>query len=128
MVLVAAAIVPLNFWQMFKLGGARKKHGIKYPKMYSEKNEEFNCFQRAHQNTLEVLPFFITNLLLGGLRHPCLSAIAGTGFLISRVMYANGYYTGKPENRVPGAKGTFASLILLFLLAVSTGAGILEYW
>ena len=125
---MAAAIVPLNIWQMSKVGGARKKYGVKYPEMYSAKHPEFNCFQRAHQNTLELLPFFVSNLLLGGLRHPCLSAIAGAGFIVGRVIYASGYYTGKPENRVPGAKYSFASLGVLFLLAVSTGAGILEYW
>jgi len=29
----------------------RKKTGIKYPTMYSEKDNLFNCYQRAHQNT-----------------------------------------------------------------------------
>ncbi len=31
----------------------RKRLSIFLPTMYSEKHPEFNCYQRAHQNTLE---------------------------------------------------------------------------
>ena len=37
-------------------------------------------------------------LLLGGLYNPRLSALGGTVWLISRVVYALGYYTGGMQN------------------------------
>ena len=39
-------------------------------------------------------------LLLGGIRHPCLSATGGLIWLAGRVFYALGYYTGGNYNHV----------------------------
>ena len=58
--------------------------------MWSEKHPVFNCYQRAHQNTLETIPFFLTLELIGGLRHPFLAATCGGAFLIARIMYSLG--------------------------------------
>ena len=63
----------------------------------------FNCYQRAHQNTLEFVPYFYPTLLTAGLRHPVGAAIAGAIFVLGRVIYALGYYSGDPQKRVPGA-------------------------
>jgi glutathione S-transferase len=52
--------------------------------MYSEKHPEFNCYQRAHQNTLEFTPFYLALVLTGGLRHPLFAAGAGAVYLASR--------------------------------------------
>ena len=127
-VLAASATVVINFWQMAKIGSLRKKLGIKYPAMYSDKHPEFNCAQRVHQNTLEQLPFFIANLLLGGIRHPKLAALFGAVFLAGRVVYSLGYYTGDPSKRVPGGiMSTLGGIVPLFFLALSTGAGMLGW-
>ena len=29
----------------YQVGGARKKYGVKYPAMYSDKQPDFNCYQ-----------------------------------------------------------------------------------
>ncbi len=96
--------------------------------MYSDKHPIFNCYQRAHQNTLEQLPFYLSLLFAGGVRHPCVAAGAGAAFLLGRIIYSMGYYSGQPEKRVPGAIFSILSLATLFGCSVSTGAGFLGWW
>ncbi|CAL4124967.1 unnamed protein product [Meganyctiphanes norvegica] len=112
--LVAVASAFTTTWMAMQVGGARKKFGVKYPTMYSADNDNFNCYQRAHQNTLEAFPLFLAMLLVGGLHSPCFSAAMGAVWCVSRVLYAKGYYTGDPEKRVPGAIGSFISLFALY--------------
>ena len=126
--LLAASTVLMNLWHMLKIGSLRKKYSIKYPQMTSEKHMDFTCAQRAHQNTLENIPFFLFTLLTGGVRHSWWAAVFGAIWIVSRIVYSLGYYSGKPEKRTPGAIGGFASLFLLTALSVSTGAGILGLW
>ena len=60
--------------------------------MWSDKHPIFNCYQRAHQNTLESIPFYLAMLLTGGVRHPCLASGAGAAFLIARIIYSLGLF------------------------------------
>lgn len=99
-----AAFVTVTYLAL-KVGRARAKYGVKYPTMYSDTSVEFNCIQRAHQNTLENYPMFLVFLLLGGLQLPRLSAVFGLIYLAGRIVYAHGYYTFKPANRNRGAFG-----------------------
>merc|ERR1711915_486190 len=68
--LVAVGSWGLNFWQMMTVGKARKALNVEYPKMYSEDKPLFNCVMRAHQNTLENLPHYLTLLMLSGMKYP----------------------------------------------------------
>ena len=99
-----------------------------YPQMYSDKHSIFNCYQRAHQNTLEVTPFFLALVLTGGLRHTMVAAGAGGVYLTARIIYSLGYYTGNPKSRLPGFLLTMLALVALFGCSVSTGAGLLAWW
>jgi glutathione S-transferase len=100
-------------WMAFRVGAARKKYGVKYPEMYSSEHPIFNCVQRAHQNTLEVVWYTLMFLLLGGLQHPRISAVGGLVWLVGRISYARGYYTGDPEKRLNGAYGYFGLFALI---------------
>lgn len=95
--------------------------------MYVEKSEAekdpkkniFNCTQRAHQNTLEILPVYNTLLLVGGLKYPEIAAACGTIFILGRMAFAQGYCTGDPAKRTRGAFG-YIGLIGLLGTSVST--------
>ena len=56
--------------------------------------------QRGHQNSLEVMPMFFMLMILGGLKHPYISAGLGALYIVSRYFYFTGYATGDPQNRL----------------------------
>ncbi|TFK56565.1 membrane-associated proteins in eicosanoid and glutathione metabolism [Heliocybe sulcata] len=101
------SIVPLLFWQSYKVGFARRDAKIPYPQPYAEKAEaaaskeahRFNCLQRAHLNTVEALPIILISTLVVGLRRPILAASLCGLWTFARVLYTIGYSTGEPEKR-----------------------------
>lgn len=111
-VLTGVASNFVNMWMAINVGRARKKYEVKYPIMYSD-NEKFNCIQRAHQNTLENYPQFLLLLFVGGLQYPKISAGAGLLYLLGRIAFARGYYTGEPDKRKYGSFGYIGLLTLL---------------
>eukprot|EP00486_Rosalina_sp_Unknown_P002696 CAMPEP_0201575488 /NCGR_PEP_ID=MMETSP0190_2-20130828/20711_1 /ASSEMBLY_ACC=CAM_ASM_000263 /TAXON_ID=37353 /ORGANISM="Rosalina sp." /LENGTH=184 /DNA_ID=CAMNT_0048005163 /DNA_START=26 /DNA_END=580 /DNA_ORIENTATION=+ len=104
-----------------KVGGARKKYGVDYPDMYADvhhaKNKKnaniFNCIQRAHQNSLEQQPMFLTVSALASQKYPLVAGVAGFVVCIGRLAYAAGYSTGDPKKRSAGFFGYFGLLALL---------------
>uniref|UniRef100_A0A1D1XXC9 Glutathione S-transferase 3, mitochondrial n=1 Tax=Anthurium amnicola TaxID=1678845 RepID=A0A1D1XXC9_9ARAE len=105
----------------FKVGHARRRAGVPYPHAYATKEEcekdndkmVFNCHQRAHQNTLEFYPGFLFTLVTAGIKHPILASVGGGIWILGRLVYAWGYYTGEPKKRTRGAFGYIGSIILL---------------
>jgi len=124
---VGAALVSTVFLTMgqgFIVAGKRKAANIKYPQAYATPEQEkeskaaliFNCAQRAHQNTLEVMPNVIISTVIAGLRYPIPAAIACGAFVFGRIFYTRGYITGDPEKRVSaiygiGALGMMANIL-----------------
>ncbi|XP_063403623.1 glutathione S-transferase 3, mitochondrial-like isoform X2 [Mytilus trossulus] len=114
-ILVASSTWFLMNWLEMRTLLARSEYGVPYPKMYSD-DDRFNCVQRAHQNTLENYPQFLILLVFAGLTFPKLSAAAGMVWIVGRVFYALGYYSGDPKKRM---RGVFAYIGLLTLLVCS---------
>lgn len=127
-ILAASGTFLVNFWQMMKIGGKRKELGIQFPQMWSDQHPIFNCYQRAHQNTLEIVPFFLALVFAGGLRHPLIASGSGGIFLVARIVYSLGYYTGDPKKRIPGAMLCMVSMMTLLGCSVSGAAGFLGWW
>ncbi|XP_042235788.1 microsomal glutathione S-transferase 3-like [Homarus americanus] len=112
--LVAVFSIFMLVWKSYNVGKARKQFNVLYPTMYHKSNDHFNCYQRAHQNTLENYPQFLTLLLLGGLYNPIVSAVGGAVWCTGRIVYALGYYTGEPKNRSKGVFSYFGLFAMLY--------------
>lgn len=56
--------------------------------------------QRGHQNSLEMMPMFFVLMILGGMRHPCISAGLGIFYIVTRYFYFTGYSSGDPQKRL----------------------------
>ena len=112
--LTVVYMVIMNIYLSLGVLKGRKKYDVKYPDMYSDKDPVFNCIQRAHQNTLEVIPLVLVLIILVGIALPCYSAICGAIWITSRFSYASGYSTGDPAKRSKGNYGYLGYFGLLF--------------
>lgn len=100
---------------------ARKKYGIKYPTLYATTDsgkkdkeiEAYNCVQRGHQNSLENQPVFLINMVLAGARYPVCASLAGSIYLVGRVVYFMGYSSGVVDRRLYGLFFYFGTLWLI---------------
>ncbi|KND01272.1 uncharacterized protein SPPG_03082 [Spizellomyces punctatus DAOM BR117] len=126
---VAASTVILLQYLGFKAGSMRKKAGVPYPSLYADRAEAeaqpikklYNCYQRAHQNTLENYPSFLLLLGTAGISYPLFATACGATWVIGRLLYAHGYYSGRPERRLQG------SIHILGLLGLF-GASVKTIW
>jgi glutathione S-transferase len=82
------------------LGGmvmdARKKFDVKIPNLYAtpgfhKQADDFNRVQRGHQSMFETLSSFTALALLGGIKHPITTAVAGLLFCVGNYFYLLGY-------------------------------------
>ncbi|PVG03508.1 membrane-associated proteins in eicosanoid and glutathione metabolism [Serendipita vermifera] len=102
----------------------RHAAGIKHPQGYAELQQckedpnalKFNCAQRAHANMLENLPMFLMTIAWTGLRFPLTSAALGGGWILGRVVYAWGYVSDNPTNRVTGFNVSNVSFLVMLAM------------
>lgn len=125
-VLVLVFYCFLNFWMSFQVAKARKKYKVFYPTLYAIESENkdaklFNCVQRGHQNSLEMMPMFFVLLILGGIKHPNICASLGLVYAISRFFYFKHYATGVPEKRLTIGKYGFLAMFGLIFCTISFG-------
>ncbi|CAN0913887.1 Microsomal glutathione S-transferase 3 [Linum grandiflorum] len=125
--LVLVTYCILNIYMSIKVGQARKKYKVPYPTLYAIESENkqaklFNCVQRGHQNSLEMMPMFFMLIAIGGLRHPCVAAVLGGLFVVTRYFYFTGYSTGDPQNRLP--IGKYGFLCIFGLMGCTTSLAI----
>ncbi|KAI8588244.1 hypothetical protein BDZ88DRAFT_422465 [Geranomyces variabilis] len=121
---VAASSALLLQYLAAKAGSLRKKADVPYPYMYAERSvaeknpiaNKHNCYQRAHQNTLEAYPVFLVLFTITAIKYPLIASGAGATWIAGRIAYAQGYYTGNPAQR---QRGVFGYLGLLTLLGAS---------
>ncbi|XAR73626.1 Glutathione transferase [Bertholletia excelsa] len=121
----------LNFWMAFQVGKARKKYKVFYPTLYALESENkdaklFNCVQRGHQNSLEMMPIFFMLMIVGGLKHPLICASLGLFHVVGRFFYFKGYASGDPQNRLGLGKFAFLSVMGLMLCTISCGISFLR--
>jgi uncharacterized membrane protein YecN with MAPEG domain len=90
-------------WAAINVAIARKKYGIKYPKMYEGTDDSvFDCVQRAHQNTLEYLPSFLSLLMLNGIAAPYSTAVVGMVLSCSFVLVLHSRASGPGQAATGG--------------------------
>ncbi|GMI69010.1 hypothetical protein like AT1G65820 [Hibiscus trionum] len=121
----------LNLWMAFQVGKARKRYKVFYPTLYALESENkdaklFNCVQRGHQNSLEMMPMFFVLLILGGIGHPSVSAALGLFYSVTRYFYFTGYATGEPMNRLSIGRFGFLALFGLMFCSISSGINLLR--
>ncbi|KFM26165.1 Microsomal glutathione S-transferase 3 [Auxenochlorella protothecoides] len=114
---LVGGVLVQNVWMAIQVGMARRKYKVCYPTMYAKEDtpdaKTFNCVQRAHQNTLEMISTFNTLLIVAGARYPIAASVAGLVYIVGRIVFFKGYSTGKADNRRRGAFNAFGLLALI---------------
>jgi uncharacterized MAPEG superfamily protein len=117
-IITVLALVQYIFFGI-QVGGARQKSGVKAPATSGD--QQFECVNRVHQNTLEQLVVFIPALwLYAHYVNPLWGAGMGVVYLIGRFIYSAAY-TKDPSSRSLGFMLTFlpGSVMLLWVLVVA---------
>ncbi|TMW56478.1 hypothetical protein Poli38472_006488 [Pythium oligandrum] len=128
-VLLLAPMTIIHVWAGMKVVKARKLYNVPLPQMYADKDNkharEFNCVQRAHQNTLEHMPLFLATLVASSLYRPGLAAMFGLIRELGFIVYIRGYSTGEPKKRMAGSFG-YIAMLGGFVLTVEAGLKLLN--
>ncbi|KAG6503416.1 microsomal glutathione S-transferase 3-like [Zingiber officinale] len=129
-VLVLVSYVVLNAWMAIQVGKARRRYNVPYPSLYAIESENkdaklFNCVQRGHQNSLEMIAVFFATLLVAGLQFPVAAAAIGALYTVARWFYFKGYSTGVPENRHKIGWLSFLAIWGLIIITAAMGISLI---
>ncbi|KAG6506797.1 microsomal glutathione S-transferase 3-like [Zingiber officinale] len=127
-VLVLVSYVVLNAWMAIQVGKARRRYNVPYPSLIESENKDaklFNCVQRGHQNSLEMIAVFFATLLVAGLQFPVAAAGIGALYTVARWFYFKGYSTGVPENRHKIGWLSFLAIWGLIIITAAMGISLI---
>ena len=126
---MALTNVPI-LYATLKVIAARKKYKIKYPNLYAPENhehkKEFDCTQRAHQNTLELYPMLLFSTFIVGLTYPMYASFNCCVWSVGRILYVHGYAQGVPNKRRPGAYVSDVPGVLLIISMFYVGVSLVR--
>lgn len=101
------------FWLGMRVAGARRRHGISAPAITG--HEDFERVFRAHQNTLEWLPMYLTSLWLFAIFWSAeVAALLGLVWIVGRILYGLGYAKAAGSRSTGFMIQALATGVLLF--------------
>ena len=103
----------------FQVGSARQKHGVSAPTTTG--HDEFERYNRVHQNTMEQLIVFLPSMwMFGYFIDPYWASGIGLVFVVSRLVYRHAYIND-PKSR-SGAFGIGFLTMAILLVGSVVGA------
>jgi uncharacterized membrane protein YecN with MAPEG domain len=119
--LVALLALFEYFGFAWAVGRARELYGIKAPA--TSGNEQFECYFRVQQNTLELLIVFLPLLwIAASYWNPLWVAAIGAVFLVGRLLYFRGYVSDPRQRHI----GFQLSSVPIVLLALGSTVGVVR--
>jgi glutathione S-transferase len=97
-----------------------------YAKETHKNKKEFDCVQRAHQNTLENFPAVAVMAIVNGVVFPIATAATLVAWNVGRILYIRGYASGAPEKRQLGGLISHLADLPLFFMCFATAKKMLE--
>ena len=117
--LVALLALFEYFGFAWAVGRARERYGVRAPA--TSGNEEFECYFRVQQNTLELLIVFLPLLwIAASYWNPIWIAAIGAVFVIGRLLYFRGYVREASQRHI----GFQLSSVPIVLLALGSVIGV----
>jgi len=83
-----------------------------------EEADDFNAAQRAYHSTSEMAGPFLALVLIGGIGFPLACGITGAVWVFGRALYALGYISSSPVQRLWGTYCGMVAMIVLLVLNV----------
>ena len=119
--LVALLALFEYFGFAWAVGRARERYGVRAPA--TSGNEEFECYFRVQQNTLELLIVFLPLLWIAAYYwNPIWVAAIGAVFVVGRLLYFRGYVREARQRHI----GFQLSSVPIVLLALGSAVGVVR--
>jgi glutathione S-transferase len=97
---------------------ARVKYNVPWPNTFAPEAHKdkvaFDCVQRAHLNFVENYPQVLGVVYFAAQEYPYYAFVTSCMFLLGRLVFANGYYTGKAAAKDAGTFGYMLGMFPLY--------------